>query len=65
MPVDSTGFSTKNSSKWFDIRMKRQINRKEYLKSHIAVDVHTGFIHQFSITDGTSHDSPLFESLIK
>ncbi len=63
--VDSTGFSTTNSSKWFDIRVQKKNTRKEYLKLHIAVDVQTGIIHQFSITDGRSHDSPVFERLIK
>ena len=63
--VDSTGFSTTNSSKWFDIKVQKENSRKEYLKLHIAVDVETGIIHQFSITDGRSHDSPVFQQLIK
>lgn len=63
--TDSTGFSTTNSSKWFDIRVQKENSRKEYLKLHVAVDVQTGIIHQVSITDGRSHDSPVFESLIK
>ncbi len=63
--VDSTGFSNTNSSKWFDIRVQKENTRKEYLKLHIAVDVQTGIIYQFSITDGRSHDSPVFERLIK
>ncbi len=63
--VDSTGFSTTNSSKWFDIKVQKENSLKEYLKLHIAVDVETGIIHQFSITDGKSHDSLVFERLIK
>ncbi len=63
--VDSTGFSTSNSSKWFDIRIKSKSSKKEYLKLHVAIDVQTGIIHQFSITDGKAHDSPVFKRLLK
>jgi len=56
--ADSSGFRTKDSSRWFDIRIKRKNSRRDYLKLHILVDVETGFIKDFHITDGRAHDSP-------
>ena len=55
--VDSSGFSLKTSSKWFDIRIKRKSEKKDYLKLHIVMDVETGIILHFSITDWKGADS--------
>lgn len=63
--VDSTGFSTKNSSKWYDIRIGRINTRKDCMKLHISIDVETGIIHWFVITDWKRHDSKEFENLVK
>ncbi len=63
--VDSSGFGTNNSSKWFDIRIQRKISKREYLKLHIVVDIETGIIHNFTITHGTRNDSPEFERLLR
>ena len=62
--VDSSGFSLKTSSKWFDIRIKRKSNKKDYLKLHIVMDVETGIILHFSITDWKGSDSKEFKRLI-
>ena len=63
--VDSTGFRTGNSSIWYDIRIKRRNKRKDCIKLHISVDVDTGIIHWFIMTDSTRHDSPEFKHLMK
>jgi len=63
--VDSSGFSLKTSSKWFDIRIKRQSNKKDYFKLHIVMDVETGIILHFSITDWKGADSKEFKRLIR
>jgi len=63
--VDSSGFSTSNSSKWFDVRIQKENSRTEYLKLHVAVDIDTGIIHHFTITSGEKHDSPEFKRLMK
>lgn len=63
--VDSTGFSTHNSSTWYDIRIKRHGSRKDCLKLHISVDIDTGVIHWFTTTPWNHHDSKEFEQLIK
>lgn len=63
--VDSTGFSTKNSSTWYDIRIRRINRRKDCIKLHISIDVKTGIIHWFVITDWKRHDSNEFQNLVK
>ena len=62
--VDSSGFSLKTSSKWFDIRIKRKTEKSEYIKLHIIIDVETGIILQFTITDWKGSDSKEFKRLI-
>jgi transposase len=62
--VDSSGFSFKTSSKWFDIRIKRQSSKKDYLKLHVVIDVETNVILQFTITDWRGSDSREFKRLI-
>jgi transposase len=63
--VDSTGFSTHNSSIWYDIRIKRNGKRKDCIKLHISIDIDTGVIHSFTTTPWNRHDSKEFEQLIK
>lgn len=63
--VDSTGFSTGNSSIWYDIRIKRRNKRKDCVKLHISIDVDTGVIQWFTVTKWNRHDSKEFENLVK
>lgn len=63
--VDSSGFRTGNSSIWYDIRIKRRNKRKDCIKLHISIDVDTGIIHWFTMTQSKRHDSPEFKNLIK
>jgi len=63
--VDSSGFSTHNSSTWYDIRIERHGKRKDCIKLHISVDIDTGVIHWFTTTPWNRHDSKEFEHLIK
>lgn len=63
--VDSTGFSTQNSSTWYDIRIERQGKRRDCIKLHISVDIDTGVIQWFTTTPWNRHDSKEFEHLIK
>jgi transposase len=63
--VDSSGFGLTTSSKWFDIRIKRKSNKKDYLKLHIVMDVETGIIPHFTITDWKGSDSKEFQRLIR
>ena len=62
--VDSTGFHTNTSSKWFDIRIRCNLDRKDCIKLHIVIDVETLVILHFTITDWKNHDSKEFHRLI-
>jgi len=63
--VDSSGFSLKTSSKWFDIRIKRKSTKRDYIKLHIVIDVDTGIILNFTITDWKGSDAKEFKRLIR
>ena len=63
--VDSTGFSVKSSSKWFDIRIRRVSDKRDYIKLHIIIDIDSLAILFFTITDWRIHDSKEFHRLIK
>ena len=63
--VDSSGFCVANTSRWFDIRIKANRYLTEYLKLHIAVDLKTGIIKEFTITPGRCHESPEFTRLLR
>jgi transposase len=62
--IDSTGFTVKSSSKWFDIRMRRISDKQDHIKLHIIIDAETLTILHFTITDGWTHDSKEFQRLI-
>ncbi len=62
--VDSTGFRTRNSSLWYDIRIRRQNTRRDCLKLHVSVDSDTGVIHGFTLSSWRRHDSREFQRLI-
>ena len=63
--VDSTGFSLKSSSKWFDIRIQRVSDKRDHIKLHIIIDADSLAILHFTITDCRTHDSKEFYRLIK
>jgi transposase len=62
---DSSGFSTKNSSVWFDIRIKRKNKRKDCIKLHIVVDIKRGYVLDFHITDHKKNDCPILKKLLR
>lgn len=62
---DSSGFSTRNSSVWFDIRIKRKNTRKECVKLHIIVDIDRGYVLDFHTSDSKQHDSPILKKLLR
>lgn len=63
--VDATGFTLRNSSTWFDIRIGRDDKKKQHSKLHIAACYGTGIIVNYTVTEGKRHDSPEFERLMK
>lgn len=63
--ADSSGFSTRNSSVWFDIRIKRKNKRKDCVKLHIIIDVKRGYILDFHISDYKKNDCPILNKLLR
>jgi hypothetical protein len=63
--LDATGFRVKTSSGWYDIRMKRINNRKDYDKLHIVIDARRGAILEFQITGSKTHDSTKLKALLR
>lgn len=63
--ADSSGLSTRNSSVWFDIRIKRKNKRKDCVKLHIIIDVEQGYILDYHITKGTANDCPVLKRLLR
>jgi transposase len=63
--MDSTGFSTRNSSVWYDIRIRKQGKKRDCLKLHVLVDVDTGEILQVRITKLSAHDGPRGRAMLR
>jgi len=63
--IDSTCFVTVNSSDWYDIRIKRNNEKKIFLKLHIVVCEKFGLILSYRITAGNANDSPYLRKLLK
>lgn len=62
---DSSGFSTRNSSVWFDIRIKRRNRRRDCIKLHIIVDIERGYVIDLHITDHKHNDCPVLKKLLR
>lgn len=63
--VDATGFSTRTSSAWYDIRIERKDRRRDCIKLHALVDIETGQLLEVRTTDFRQHDCPVFRRLMK
>ncbi len=63
--IDSSGFTTKESSKWYDIRIGKENQKKDYLKLHLLVDVDSGQLLDARMTRSEKHDSPVGKAMLK
>lgn len=65
--VDSSGFSTSQFDRWFDVRFdkKKETDIRRFRKCHITCGVKTNIITAVNITTGYSGDSPEFPELVK
>ncbi len=63
--VDSSGFATRSSSKWYDIRIGEENEKKDYLKLHVLVDVDSGQILDVRMTKSEKHDSPVGKAMLR
>ena len=63
--VDGSGLSTLIFERWLDIRTCENSLKRKWRKVHIVVGTRTNIITAVEITEGTAHDSPQFEQLLK
>lgn len=61
---DSSGFSTSIFGRWFDARVGKEIDKRQFVKAHITIGVKTHIITSAMITPWNGADSPQFEPMI-
>lgn len=62
--VDSSGFSTSNFGRWFDVRLGSNSDKRKFVKAHVTCGTRTNIISSVNITKGNFADSPEFEGLV-
>ena len=62
--IDATGFSVSRYVTYFDFKHKKDRRQKTWRKCHAVCGVKTNIITSVDISEGYSHDSNYFESLV-
>jgi transposase len=62
--VDSSGFSTGQFMRWFDVKYGKEEDRRMWLKIHLICGVKTNIVTSVEISDGYAHDYPYFKGLV-
>lgn len=62
--IDASGFSTSMFSRWFSLKQKKE-DRRLFKKAHITCGIKTNIIANIEVTDGYTHDSTMFRSLVE
>jgi transposase len=62
--VDASGFSTSMFARWFNVRTG-QSSKRLFKKAHLFSGVKTNIITSAEVTDGFTHDSLMFPSLLR
>ncbi|MBR9676614.1 transposase [Candidatus Woesearchaeota archaeon] len=63
--VDSSGFSTSQYKRWFDIKYGRETNLRLWKKAHITSGAKTNIITAVKVTEGYEHDAKFLPELIR
>lgn len=63
--VDSSGFSTCNYIRWFDVKYGKEMSQHQWIKCHLMTGVKTNIVTSVEITGGHAGDSPQFKPLVK
>lgn len=61
---DSSGFSTTTFSPWYDARVGKEIDKRDFVKVHITIDVKTHIIVSVIVTPWNGADSPQFAPMV-
>jgi transposase len=62
--VDSSGFSTGQFMRWFDVKYGSKEDRRQWLKLHLICGVKTNIVTSVEVSDGYSHDYHHFKPLV-
>src|SRR6185503_20718546 len=62
--VDSSGFSTTNYVRWFDVKYGNNEDWHDWLKMHLMVGTSTHIVTSVELSGATSHDSPFYKPLL-
>jgi transposase len=63
--VDSTGFSTSQFERWFDVRIGKESDKRRFRKCHLTCGVKTNIITSVNITSAAKGDAPQFADLVE
>jgi transposase len=63
--LDSSGFSTGQFMRWFDVKYGQKEDRRMWLKLHLMCGVKTNIVTSVQVTDGYAHDYPYFKPLVE
>ncbi|HKR10913.1 MAG TPA: transposase [Pyrinomonadaceae bacterium] len=62
--VDSSGFSTGQFMRWFDVKYGEKEDRRMWLKLHLMCGVKTNIVTSVEVSDGYAHDYHYFKGLV-
>ena len=63
--VDSSGFSTGQFMRWFDVKYGKEEDRRMWLKAHVMCGTRTNIITSVEISNGYSNDHGYFKPLME
>lgn len=63
--VDSSGFSTGQFMRWFDVKYGKEEDRRMWLKAHVMCGVKTNIVTSVEISDGYANDHGYFKPLME
>jgi transposase len=63
--LDSSGFSTGQFMRWFDVKYGQKEDRRMWLKLHLMCGVKTNIVTSVQVTDGYAHHYPYFKPLVE
>lgn len=63
--IDSSGFSTTQFVRWFDVKYGQDENWHDWIKLHLMCGTSTHIVTSVEVSRAYSHDSPYFKPLVE
>jgi hypothetical protein len=63
--LDATGISLMSRSIWYNLRLKKKVNKRDCYKLHLAISLYWGLILNWRISVGKRHESPFLIGLLR